>query len=100
MSFATFMELALYHPDVGYYRRTGPRIGYTPGTDFFTASSSGPIFGELIAAACATLLTSAGRDPRRHTFIEIGAEPGGAGVLTGVTHPFQGVQTIRLGESA
>lgn len=95
MSFAAFMELALYHPLVGYYRRPRARVGYAPGTDFFTASTSGVVFGELVSAACLKLLGA--RDPQEHTFIEIGAEPGG-GVLTGVSHPFGHVQTFRVGE--
>src|SRR5688500_446078 len=88
MSFARFMDLALYHPEVGYYRQRRPRVGRGPGTDFFTASTSGPIFGELICAACVKLLRAAGRDPARHMFVEIGAEPDGDGVLAGVGHPF------------
>src|ERR1019366_7035905 len=91
MSFARFMELALYDPAVGYYRRDRPRVGTAPGTDFFTASSSGPVFGELIVTACVTLL--GGRDPRAYTFVEIGAEHGG-GVLAGITHPFGAVRTV------
>src|SRR5438067_12548796 len=75
MAFDRFMELALYHPEVGYYRRERRRVGYGPGTDFFTASTSGPVFGELVAAAAANLLGP--RDPRTHTFVEIGAEPTG-----------------------
>lgn len=95
MSFARFMELALYHPDVGYYRRAQARVGYGPGTDFFTASTSGTVFGELVCAACVTLL--GGRDPRAHAFVEIGAEPGG-GVLAGVAHPFRETRTIGIGQ--
>jgi len=95
LSFAEFMELALFDAAVGYYRQARPRVGYGAGTDFFTASTSGPIFGELVAAAAAKLL--AGRNPRDFTFVEIGAEPGG-GVLQGVAHPFASSQTIRLGE--
>src|SRR4051812_23200674 len=97
MSFEKFMELALYHPGVGYYRRGRERIGYTRDTDFFTASTSGPIFGELVAAACAKLLRDAQRDPATHAFIEIGAETE-SGVLAGVTHPFAAARTFRLGE--
>ena len=97
LGFASFMRLALYHPEVGYYRRAQPRIGYRPGTDFYTASTSGPVFGELVAEACATLLRRAGRDPARHAFIEIGAESAD-GVLAGVTHPFASVAARRLGE--
>ena len=95
MSFDSFMALALYHPRVGYYRQDRARVGYGQGTDFFTATTSGAIFGELVAAACVKLLGSA--DPRAHTFVEIGAEPGG-GVLAGVPHPFAASRTIRLGE--
>ena len=97
MRFDQFMELALYHPSVGYYRRDRPRVGYAAGTDFFTASTSGPIFGELIAAACVKLL--AGRDPREFAFVEIGAETDG-GVLAGATHPFGSARCVRLGEPA
>src|SRR5688500_9671104 len=77
MNFSRFMELALYHPQVGYYRRERLRVGRKAGTDFFTASSSGPIFGELVCAACVQRLQTLGRDPEVHTFVEIGVEPGG-----------------------
>mgnify|MGYP001559030522 CR=1 FL=1 len=30
MPFAQFMALALYHQEVGYYRRDRPRVGYGP----------------------------------------------------------------------
>lgn len=96
MTFARFMELALYHPDVGYYRRAGQRVGYAPGTDFFTASTSGPVFGELVAAACAKLLE--GRNPRDFTFVEIGVEPPDGGVLAGVAHPFGASRNLRIGD--
>ncbi|MBL9209665.1 MAG: SAM-dependent methyltransferase [Opitutaceae bacterium] len=98
MSFDRFMALALYHPQLGYYRQSRVRVGRAPGTDFFTATSSGPLFGELVAAACVKRLRAAGRDPAAHTWVEIGAEPDGGGVLAGVPHPFRGAQTIRLGE--
>ncbi|MFA6962360.1 MAG: SAM-dependent methyltransferase [Opitutaceae bacterium] len=97
LTFAGFMELALYHPALGYYRQTRNRVGYGQGTDFYTATSSGTIFGEMVAAACVTLL--GGTDQaREHTFVEIGAEPAG-GVLTGVAHPFAGTRTVRVGEA-
>ncbi len=95
MSFDTFMGLALYHERVGYYRRAGPRVGFGGGTDFFTATSTGPVFGELVAAACVELM---GPDAAgAATFVEIGAEPGG-GVLAGARHPFAAVRTVSLGE--
>lgn len=97
MTFERFMELALYHPQLGYYRRDRSRVGYAPGTDFYTASTSGPVFGELVAAACVSLL---GPDvAREHRFIEIGAESP-TGVLAGVAHPFVSAEVVQLGEDA
>lgn len=97
LTFAAFMELALFHPQIGYYRRDRRRVGYAPGTDFYTASTSGAVFWELVAAACTALL--GGEEcAREHTFVEIGAEPGG-GVLTGVEHPFAATRTLRVGDS-
>jgi SAM-dependent MidA family methyltransferase len=94
LTFEAFMELALYGPGVGYYRRARERVGYGPGTDFFTASTSGPVFGELVAAAATRLLAPG--DAREFTFVEIGAEPGG-GVLAGASHPFKEARVLRLG---
>jgi len=94
MSFADFMALALFDPDVGYYSRRRTRIGYASGTDFFTASTSGPVFGELVAAACTDLL--GGEDPGDFEFVELGAETE-AGVLAGIAHGFGRVRTVRLG---
>lgn len=96
MPFDAFMRLALYDPQVGYYRSARRRVGYGGATDFFTASTSGAIFGELVAAAARHLLR--GNDPRGYAFVEIGAEPGGDGVLTGVSHPFGSTRTVRVGE--
>ena len=47
--FDRFMDLALYHPIHGYYRREGenPRTGREG--DFFTSVSVGPLFGRLLA---------------------------------------------------
>jgi SAM-dependent MidA family methyltransferase len=100
MSFARFMEVALYDPAVGYYRQPRRRIGYGADTDFYTASTSGPIFGELVAEACASLLRAGGIDPRDATFVEIGVEAiAGAGVLAGVAHPFGAAKNVSIGES-
>uniref|UniRef100_A0A7C3AM76 SAM-dependent methyltransferase n=2 Tax=Thermorudis TaxID=1649508 RepID=A0A7C3AM76_9BACT len=46
MTFARFMELALYHPEHGYYR-TALRAGR--GGDFLTAPEAHPIFGWTLA---------------------------------------------------
>lgn len=45
--FARFMELALYHPEHGYYEREESRIGRHG--DYFTSVSVGSLFGELLA---------------------------------------------------
>ena len=97
LSFAQFMELALYHPQLGYYRKNRARVGYGAGTDFYTASTTGPVFGELISAACIKLLGPC--DPGAFSFVELGAESEG-GVLTGVEHPFASAHTVRIGETA
>jgi SAM-dependent MidA family methyltransferase len=47
VSFARFMELALYHPALGYYATGASRLG--PGGDFFTASDVGDLFGQSLA---------------------------------------------------
>jgi SAM-dependent MidA family methyltransferase len=41
------MELALYHPDLGYYARATRKTGRAG--DFFTSVDVGPMFGELLA---------------------------------------------------
>lgn len=109
LSFARFMELALYHEKVGYYTRRRRRIGRDPDADFFTSGSIGPVFGELVVAACLDLLGA--RSAGACVFVEIGVEPAGpdgdrpAGVLAPsapgmapVAHPFAGAVSIPLGQ--
>lgn len=45
---AEFIDLALYHPERGYYAVTPQRSGR--GGDFYTSVDVGPLFGELVAA--------------------------------------------------
>lgn len=47
ISFARFMEIALYTPEVGYYARPDRPIGRAG--DFYTSVSVGPVFGFLLA---------------------------------------------------
>ncbi len=45
--FAEFMDLALYHPQHGYYRSSREKIG--PKGDYYTTPNVHPAFGRLIA---------------------------------------------------
>ena len=95
VSFARFMELAMYHPTAGYYTRDFKRVGRDNKADFFTSTTFSPVFGELVIAATVKLLAPA--SPADFIFVEVGAEPNG-GILRGLTHPFAGYQTISLGQ--
>jgi SAM-dependent MidA family methyltransferase len=46
LTVAAFMDLALYHPEFGYYARAAQRSGRAG--DFFTSVDVGPLFGELL----------------------------------------------------
>jgi len=94
ISFAEFMQVALYHPLEGYYRQAKARVGFGGTTDFFTASSTGAVFGQLVLDACARLLGP--EEPSDYHFVEIGAEPGG-GILPPET-PFRSSVTLRPGD--
>jgi len=83
MTFARFMELALYHPALGYYAsgRRGPgREG-----DFLTAPESHPLFGWAIARQLEEAWDRLGR-PARFTVREHGAGTGAlaAGIVEGL----------------
>ena len=93
--FARFMELAMYHPQVGYYTSARRRVGRDKAADFFTATTFNPIFGELVVAATIALLAPA--RPAEFIFVEIGAEPGG-GALRDIAHPFAGYRMITYGQ--
>jgi SAM-dependent MidA family methyltransferase len=62
MTVAAFMELALYHPEFGYYARAGQRSGRAG--DFFTSVDVGAVFGELLAAQIAEMFELAGLKAR------------------------------------
>jgi SAM-dependent MidA family methyltransferase len=58
ISFARFMELALYCPQHGYYERKRDTVGQRG--DFYTSVSVGPLFGELLACQFARWLGEMG----------------------------------------
>ena len=72
MTFAEFMQQALYHPEHGYYQR-GVEIGKSG--DFYTSPHVSAIFGRLIGKQLREMWEVMGR-PERFTAIEMGAGHG------------------------
>ncbi|MGE3623556.1 MAG: class I SAM-dependent methyltransferase [Bdellovibrionales bacterium] len=68
MPLGRYMELALQHPEYGYYRRGDPlgRKG-----DFVTSPEVSQMFGELIGLACAEAWKGMGR-PEAFMLLELG----------------------------
>ncbi|MCX6855823.1 MAG: SAM-dependent methyltransferase [Verrucomicrobia bacterium] len=62
LTFAEVMELALYHPEHGYYGPGPRRIGRSG--DFYTSVSVGPLYGQLLA----TLATETCADLRQPSY--------------------------------
>src|SRR5690349_7796086 len=56
MSFARFMELALYAPQYGYYRNGYQKFGEQG--DFVTAPVISPLFSQCLANHCADVLAN------------------------------------------
>jgi SAM-dependent MidA family methyltransferase len=73
ITFATYMELVLYAPEVGYYARTPDRIGSRG--DFFTSPHLGSDFGEMLAIQLAEMWELLGK-PQPFTVVEMGAGQG------------------------
>lgn len=73
LPFRRFMEVALYHPRHGYYRR--PRDPFGKEGDFFTAEQVQPVFGILVAARIRQLFRDLG-EPADFTVVELGAGRG------------------------
>ncbi len=77
LTFARFMELALYDPDLGYYRVLDERPGRAG--DFLTAPGIHPIFGAAIARQLIEIWERLGR-PDPFTLREYGAGSGELGL--------------------
>jgi SAM-dependent MidA family methyltransferase len=73
MSCERFIELALYHPRLGYYSRERLRIGRQG--DFITNVSVGKLFGEILADQIVELWELLNRPPE-FAIVEAGAESG------------------------
>jgi SAM-dependent MidA family methyltransferase len=70
MRFDRFMELALYHPQLGYYRRRD-HDPFGKHGDFYTASQVQPVFGRVIAREIRNLRGRMG-SPEDFTVVELG----------------------------
>jgi SAM-dependent MidA family methyltransferase len=77
ITFAEYMDLALYHPQFGYYTAGKPKVGWTG--DFYTSAHLHPLFGACIARQLAQMWQALKR-PAPFVVIEEGA---GQGVLAG-----------------
>ena len=75
ITFAEFMDLALYHPLHGYYCTPRSKIG--PGGDFLTSPETHPAFGAMIALQLEQMWRLLDR-PGCFTVVEMG---GGTGAL-------------------
>jgi SAM-dependent MidA family methyltransferase len=74
LTVAAFMDLALYHPELGYYARAAQRSGRAG--DFFTSVDVGPIFGELLARQIVEMAGILGSPPLPVDLVEAGAGNG------------------------
>jgi SAM-dependent MidA family methyltransferase len=100
ITFARFMELALYHPSLGYYMAEARRPGR--GGDFITAPEASAHFGNTIARQMAEFWERLG-EPGEWSIREYGAGVGGlaydimAGLSTEAPRAFDAL-TYRLVE--
>ena len=102
MTFARFMELALYQPDYGYYA-SGSR-GPGRSADFLTAPESHPIFGWAVARQLEETWERLGRPPE-FTVREYGAGTGAlaAGIVGGLARAGSSLRDViryRIAERA
>jgi SAM-dependent MidA family methyltransferase len=73
VSFARFMQQALYHPEHGYYSSGRCAVGRRG--DYFTNVSVGPLFGHLLTAQFAEIWHRLGK-PNKFVIVEQGAHRG------------------------
>jgi SAM-dependent MidA family methyltransferase len=71
ITFADFMESALYHPQFGYYTKAAT----PPRRDYFTNVDVSPLFGRLLARQLEEMWHKLGR-PKPFTLVEAGSGSG------------------------
>lgn len=99
ITFARFMEMALYDPEEGYYAAGKAEIGR--GGDFYTNVSVGPVFGWLLAQQFEEIWNALGR-PDPFFVVEQGAHDGrlAADILSVAAGPFaQSLQYVLVESS-
>jgi SAM-dependent MidA family methyltransferase len=69
IDFATFMQMALYTPNLGYYAGGAKKFGQ--GGDFVTAPEISPLFAKTLALQASQVLT-----PDDSNILELGAGTG------------------------
>ncbi|MBN4003088.1 class I SAM-dependent methyltransferase [Nostoc sp. LPT] len=74
ITFAQFMDMALYHPEYGYYSSDALKIGFKGG-DFFTSPNLCADFGELLAEQFLQMWEILGK-PVPFSLVEMGAGQG------------------------
>lgn len=75
MRFDRFMELALYHPSLGYYTKADGVSPIGKDGDFYTSVSAGPLFGRLLARQFFQMWELLGK-PNPFWIVEQGAHDG------------------------
>jgi SAM-dependent MidA family methyltransferase len=71
ISFADYMQLALYYPGYGYYTAGSQKLGASG--DFITAPELSPLFSKCLARSCHSILEPLGQEG---SILEIGAGSG------------------------
>ncbi len=93
ITFAEYMDLALYHPEGGYYTSGTPRVGWTG--DFFTSAHLHPLFAACVARQLDQMWQALAR-PTPFVVVEEGA---GQGLLAGQVVAFARERLPALAEA-
>ncbi|MEN8662879.1 MAG: SAM-dependent methyltransferase [Lentimonas sp.] len=97
ISYAEYIQYALYAEGCGYYTKERDRVGRNPNRDFYTAESLGSVFAQLVVTAAEDLLPEG--IAAQSTFVEIAAEPGTELLSHLEGHPFKDSHVIRQGDA-
>ncbi len=74
IDFATFMQMALYTPNLGYYAGGAKKFGH--GGDFVTAPEISPLFAQTLAMQAAQILGFRAGNILEPSILELGAGTG------------------------